>query len=229
MIKNIIILCVFFISTCGIINAQEWSKEDSLWLINILDGKYDLKINEDTKKAIEDGTLVLPSWMKNKEGDIIHLDIIRDLDNTGIPDSARIHSVDPYSMPPAVFAMYALYMNKMDSINKNSALVLSAEEKNKLLEAMPPSARYRFYYNEGGGGIGGQDFNHILSMIFSPSYRRKYHNRKNALVYEGYFDTNEVKSFKMNERERDRLRQSVINIKASSVKTSGQRRNGIDD
>ena len=234
MANKIFILCIFVISSYGIISAQEWSKEDSIWLINVLEGKFDLKVNDDTKKAIEDGRLIVPSWMKNDNGNPAGIEIISDFDEAGAYDSARVHSVDPYSMPPAVYAMYVLYMGKMDSIFESRAMVLSSEDKNKLMEALPLNARSRFYYNEyGGGGIGGNDFNHLLSMVFSPTYRRIAHNRKHATAYKGYYDENAVKvpSITLNERELRQLRQSLKDIKPSSypVRTSGIRRNGIDD
>ena len=231
MIKKILILCISIISSYGIINAQDWSKEDSIWLINVLEGKYDLRINEDTKKAIEDGKLIIPSWMKNDEGKINDIDILRDFDNAGAPDSARIHNVDPYSMPPAVYAMYVLYMEKMDSIFESRAMVLSTEDKDKLMEALPASARNRFYYTEYGGGIGGYDFNHLLSMIFNPSYRQKAHNRKHATAYKGYYDEGAIRAVNITENERRQLRQSMQNARPtiSVGRTSEFRRSGIDD
>ena len=230
MAKKIFILCVFAISSCGIINAQDWSKEDSLWLINILEGKQELKINEDTKKAIEDGRLIIPSWMKNDDGQIYDIEILKDL-NAGQPDSTKVQNIDPYSMPPAVFALYVLYMDKMDSIYQNSALVLSTEDKKKLEEALPASARYKLYYNEYGGGIGGYDFNHILSMLFHPTYRRKMHNRKHATAYKNYISTDEVRTMTLSERERRELNRAVKNVKSSvfNVNVTGVKRNGIDD
>ena len=91
--------------------AQEWSKEDSIWLQNVLEGKEVLKLNESTKKAIEDGSLIMPSLIKKNEDR--HLDIIIDFNNIGIP--APMRKVDPYSVPPAVYSLYIQKMVKMDS------------------------------------------------------------------------------------------------------------------
>ncbi|MDR2913467.1 MAG: hypothetical protein LBV74_01295 [Tannerella sp.] len=227
MAKRFYILCICIISSCGFINAQEWSKEDSIWLINILEGKINLDINEDTKKAIEDGRLVTPLWM-NSEDNKYGIGMIKDFEQ-GIDDSTRIHSVDPYSMPPAVYAMYVLYMEKMDSIYESRTFMLSAEERNKLEEAMPPSARNRFYYNEQVGGVGNLDFNHILCMVFSPSYRQKMHNKKHATSYKNYYDEGAIKPIIMNERERRELRQSLINVSIKNSNMPGAKSNPIDD
>ena len=260
MTKKIIILCVFIISSFGIINAQDWSKEDSIWLINVLEGKYDYKINENTKKAIEDGRLTLPSWMKNDEGKINDIEIIKDFDKVGELDSERVQRVDPFSLPPAVFSLYVLYMEKMDSIFFSRSLIITDREKEMLTSLLPTGTIQAFsltYYmynsnsnnrnivtfaNRGfeemlfQSAVGPRfgvttDFNHLLSMIFSPSYRQKAYNRKHATAYKGYYDEGAVRAVNMTEREREQIRQSLLNIKPkiSVGRTSEFRRNGIDD
>lgn len=222
-----------FACACGFVQAQDWSKEDSLWLIRVLEGKERLRINEDTKKAIESGRLIMPSWLKD---DIERSEdgMIRDFEGVGSRDSARIHSLDPYTMPPAVYAMYVLYMEKIDSVYHNNMITLTEDERKRLEEAMPYSARNRFYYSDivpGIGGVGNMDFNHILCMMFHPSYRRKALNRKNAGIYKHQYDeTGAIRSTTMTEGERRQIRQSLINIKTSSGRDSyGAKRNGIDD
>lgn len=229
MVKKFFILCISIISSCGFISAQEWSREDSLWLMDVLEGRKDLKINEDTKKAIEDGRLIIPSWMNN-EDDKDGLNIITDFEQN-VHDSVRINKIDPYSMPPAVYAMYVLYMEKMDSVYESRTCMLSESDRRKLEEAMPPSARNKFYYGEVGGGIGGNDFMHILCMAFSSTYRRKMHNQKHANAYKNYYDEGAIGTIKMTENERRQMRQALRTIKPSTVtiRTSETRRNGIDD
>jgi len=255
MTKKFFILCISIISSCGIISAQDWSKEDSIWLINVLEGQYDLKINEDTKKAIEDGRLIVPSWLKNDDGKINNIDIISDFDNVGAYDSARIHSVDPYTMPPAVYSLYVLYVDKMDSIFQSRSLIITDAEKDMLTALLPTgsiqafSITYYMHNNNGnavtfanrglpemlfqsaiGPSIGfTTDFNHLLSMVFSPSYRQKEHNRKHATAYKGYYDEGAIRAVSITERERKQMRQSLFNIKASSKSSPGMKMNGIDD
>ena len=230
--KKILTLFFLIIVPFGTLFAQEWSKADSIWLLNVLDGKVDLKINDETKKAIEDGRLAVPSWMKDDNGNIKNIEITKDFDEAGMLDSARINTVDPYSMPPAVYAMYVLYMEKMDSIYESGSIMLSDKEKNELINTMPASGKRGFYTNEytSGGGIGGNDFNHLLSMVFSPSYRQKAKNRKNAEIYNG--GLYREPTIKFSERERRQLNKAAgnVSVKVSpAVRTSEFRRNGIDN
>ncbi|MDR1524647.1 MAG: hypothetical protein LBS79_05230 [Tannerella sp.] len=230
MLKKILLFCFLLTAICGRMDAQNWSKEDSIWLRSVLEGSEDVKINEDTRKAIEEGRLVVPSWMKNAENGIEHIEILKDLSNTGMPDSVRIQNIDPYSMPPAVFALYVLYMNKIDSINASQTCVLSDKDRQKLEDFVPPEARIGAYVSGTTGGIGGMDFNHILSMVFSPSYRRKAYNAKHATAYKNYYDEEALQPIRLTERERRQLRQSLRNVKVSSEIVPGSKRvNGIDD
>jgi hypothetical protein len=105
MHKKIILLFLLIITINGIANAQYWSKEDSIWLKNMLEGE-EIKINEETKKAIEDGRLSVPSWMKNAENQLDKIELLKEFEDAQVPDSVRLRRIDPYTMPPAVFALY---------------------------------------------------------------------------------------------------------------------------
>lgn len=227
MSKQIILFFLFITGVSGIVNAQHWSKEDSIWLKNVLEGG-EIRINEDTRKAIDDGLLIVPPWMKNSDNQINTIELLKEFD-AGVADSARIQNVDPYSMPPAVFALYVLYMNKVDSIYESSTCILTDEEQKKLRAMLPPEVRDKIYVTNMSGGIGGMDFNHILSMVFSPSYRRRAHNAKHATAYKNYYDAGAIKPMGLTEREKRQLRQAVMGIKASSSRDPGMKRNGIDD
>ncbi|MDR3309216.1 MAG: hypothetical protein LBS80_04600 [Tannerella sp.] len=229
MATKLKLLCVMAVVACftaTTAKAQEWSKEDTIWLLNVIEGRQELRINEATKKAIEEGRLILPSWFK--EGDKIEL--LKDLSNAGAIDSTRIRSVDPYTMPPAVFALYVLYMDKMDSICESQTIMLSKSEKEKLIEQLPPGSRGFSVNGETGVGvIGGFDFNHLLSMVFSPSYRNKYHNSKHATSYKNYYDEGNVSSITMTEGERRQMRQALRQAVIKIEKESGRKMHGIDD
>jgi hypothetical protein len=220
-------------SSFGVICAQDWSREDSLWLMNVLEGREEFKINEDTKKAIEEGRLIAPSWMLDSNNKLKNIELMKDLDDAGAIDSARI-SIDPYSMPPAVYALYVLYIDKMDSIYENKLSMITPSERKKLEEALPPSARDRFYVSQDqlgrlSGGVGGHDFNHILSMIFSPYYRLLVHNGKYATSYKNYYDEGAIIRIGFTEGERRQMRQALRNVKVTYEKRPGQRMNTIDD
>jgi len=122
--------------------AQEWSKEDSIWLQNVLEGKEDLKLNEETKKAIEDGILIMPSLLKKDENR--YLDIIKDFE--GIVKPELLRKIDPYSMPPSVFS---IYIQKLVEKDMNSSIYskysFKLTDKEKALIKTP--------INSYGGGI----------------------------------------------------------------------------
>jgi len=195
MAKKIGFLFLCILGVNGFIPAQQLDKADSVWLQNVIEGKEELKINDETKKAIDEGRLIVPSEMNNSE----------------------IIKVDPISLPPGVFSYYILYMDKLDSIYQNITCLLTREEKEMILQSLPYEARNRIYYNATTGGIGGMDFNHLLSMIFSPTYRRRVHNAKYATAYKCF---NTSPSYKLTERDRTQLRKEVYNLKAHPISVS---------
>ena len=119
-------LFLVLLFACTHIFGQEWSKEDSIWLQKVLEGKETLKINEDTKKAIEDGRLKIPAWMKDFDPNS-EFELSKDFDDAEIPDSLRIRRFDIFSMPPAVCALYVLYMERIDSTYQLQSLMISGD------------------------------------------------------------------------------------------------------
>jgi hypothetical protein len=229
MAKKILIVCFLAAAANGWMNAQNWSREDSIWLRNVIEGNGDIKINEETKKAIEEGRLIVPLWMKNSEDQVEKIDILKDFDNAGKVDSARIQSIDPYSMPPAVFALYVLSMHKMDSINASMTCLLTAREQEMLESFLPPEARKGVYVSSTTGGIGSMNFNHLLSMVFSPSYRRRAYNAKHAAAYKNYYDEGAILPGELTERERRLIRQDLRNFNVSKNISVGIKSHSIDD
>ena len=232
MSRRLSISGLLLLFSCTLLLAQEWSKEDTIWLRNALEGKETLKINEDTKKAIEEGRLIVPSWMKNNDTDS-NMELIKDFDNAGTPDSTRMRMIDIYSMPPAVYALYVLYIDKMDSAYQTGNFIITDEER-KELEALAPMGTKLFYPytsdHNPGGSVGGLDFNHMLSMIFSAQYRRIAHNRKYATAYKNYYDEGGIsRPIRISERERKQLIKSVNNIRPSVRVNTGNKVGGIDD
>jgi hypothetical protein len=234
LMKYFILFILLVISSLEIIHAQNWSKEDSIWLKNYLEGKSKLKLNEKTLKAIEDGSLIIPSWMKDNKSDIKEL--VKDFESAAARDSTNMDKMNPLSMPPAVLALYILYMDKVDSINTNRTIMLSEAEKEKLRENLPPGEQTIYMGDPGGGvpsgGVNNLDFNHALSMVFSAQYRRLQHNKKYANAYKFYYDEGAVQpSFKWTESEKRRLNNDIQNHRkvGFKFKTSPGTFNGIDD
>ena len=229
-------LVLLFYFSCTLSLAQEWSKEDSIWLKNVLEGKEELIINEATKKAIEEGRLIMPSWMQNTDPSS-SLELLMDFDNIGMPDdSLRIHNFDPLSMPPAVFALYLRYLVQMDSIYEIPSLTISDEERAYLTSLLPTGNIKTFSFSPSNispssGVIITTDFNHMLSMVFSARYRQTAKLRKNATAYKNYFDNGPSagKSFHFTEQERKQLNNSINNRRTTFKFNYGKKLNGIDD
>ena len=210
--------------------AQEWSKEDSLWLQNVLEGKDTLKINEETKKAIEDGRLIVPSWMKDMDTDI-ELELSKDFDDAGIPDVERIPNLNPYTMPPAVYALYVLYLEKMDSAYQIRSLIITDEERKQLEALLPTGAQifYPFTADYLPGFYINTDLNHMISWVFSNQYRRIMYNRKHATAHKNYYNMGSERPFRITDYERKQLNQSVNRMRPSFKIATGNKTNGIDD
>lgn len=66
MERKAFVFILFILQNTGILYAQ-WTKEDSLWLDNVLSGKEQLRLNSETLKAIEDGTFINMQEMSPKE------------------------------------------------------------------------------------------------------------------------------------------------------------------
>ena len=229
--KKIFFLLILVISSFEVINAQDWTKEDSLWLVNVLEGKIELKINEESKRAIEDGLLFIPSWIKTDEGDVNIIDMIKHFD-VEIPDSVKFRISNIHHLPPGVLSLYVLYMDKLDSLYFNSSMVLTKEDLIEINLMMPKGIWGRASYDEPPriGVFITTDFNHSLSMAFSPHYRRLVKNKRNAEIYKGRLSPLE-QPIRMSQRERDQINQSVSSIKISPIRINpfGNKRNGIDN
>jgi hypothetical protein len=172
--KRFILLLFIGIHQTGSLYAQ-WTEKDSVWLENILSGKETIKLNPDVLKAIEYGTLlntdmISPSdQMKIVPGRIpIQKDFTEYLSPGKIQkDMEDARDVDPFSIPPAVFMQYgpAIFLPE-NTFNK--AFVMPAHIKEN---AASPS---------------GRSFDDALRSIFSPSFRARERNKKNANAWKHY-------------------------------------------
>jgi hypothetical protein len=173
--RKTIILLFCCLQNTALIYAQ-WSKEDSVWLDKVLSGKETIKLNPDVLKAIESGTLlntdiITPSeQMKTAPG---HIPINKDFTEYLSPgkiqkDMEEARDVDPFSMPPAVFMRYGpeIFLQK----DKFNAFMIPDRIKEN---AARPS---------------GHSFDDALRSIFSPSFRARERNRKNANAWKRYND-----------------------------------------
>ena len=188
-------LCILGVNS--FLHAQNLTT-DSIPIRKGLEGTEEFDMNKAINKAIEEDRPVFPFGLKNIEPLTLDTELLLRWD---MPDSLRIQKVDPLLLPPGVFSLYILYMDKLDSILFCTACILSEWEREVLRQLTP----------------GGRDFNHGLSMIFSPSYRRRVHNAKYATAYKNFITSPSVK---LTERDRIQLRKSVNNLKANPVSVS---------
>jgi hypothetical protein len=224
------ILISFFILSLQFADAQVWSREDSLWLENVLEGKVELKINEETLKALDDGKLIIPKSLDKKNKS--EFDLLNNINESNIHDSIKIQRIDPLSMPPAVFALYILYFDILDSAYNNRSIMLTNAERKQLESMIPPGTIQAFspYTSDRTPGftLRGLDFNHILSMLFSSNYRNRRKNVVNATSYRNYYDEGALVPITLTEYERKQLRRAV-NINLRQDQMPGMKTNPIDD
>jgi hypothetical protein len=172
--KKTIILIFCCLQNTALIYAQ-WTKEDSVWLNNVLSGKETIKLNPDVLKAIESGTFLntdiqSPSkQMKIVPGSIpINKDFTEYLSpGKMLKDIEDAIDVDPFSIPPAVFMRYGPTIVLPENKFNNAFMIPDHIKEN----APRPS---------------GRSFDDALRSIFSPSFRARERNKKNANAWKTY-------------------------------------------
>ena len=214
--SRIIILFFLFFIHCTIGIAQEWTKEDAIWLQNVLEGKDTLKLNDETKKAIDTGRFITPSALQeSKKG--FDLKPSKDFNFIETPDSLKIRRFDPYSLPPGVSALYVLYLDILDSAIQVKSIVFTESERKQFERLSPAGLRiwYPHTTNYFPGFTITTDYNHLLSMMFSPKYRQMVRFNKNLTAYKNYNFKEEPIKVRYSELQKKRINDSVNNIRSS--------------
>lgn len=108
--------------------AQAWTKQDSIWLQNILSGKEELKLNPETMKAIQSGTLINLGGpaSKMKMAPTSPLPILKDFSEY-IQTDSTYRKKALKDLPPGVFWLYApppakvipVYQNMLEAWKKD--------------------------------------------------------------------------------------------------------------
>ena len=154
----------------------QWTKEDSVWLDNVLSGKETLKLNPETQRAIDSGTFINMDIQPPKEqmrSNPTRIPISKDfseyihVDKT-ITDVDTMMKVDFSKMPPYVLMRYGpkIYLEE-----KLGSFHISPQERDTL-KALTPAGQFV-----------AED---ILRSIFWKSHRAKMRNRKNANAWKTY-------------------------------------------
>lgn len=175
--KKLVWIGVLICIHIDLLQAQAWSKADSLWLANMLAGKDTIRLNPEFQKAIQNGSFLNPDQPVGKmQMAPARIPLARDFseyinDKTSSSPSDSTHRRVPLKdLPPSVFMRYGLD------------------------KPLPFNGIYRQAYTPYGRpaksaatGIS-LSFDNLLQAAFSPSYRQKMRNRKHATAWRTYND-----------------------------------------
>ncbi|MDR1344665.1 MAG: DUF4858 domain-containing protein [Tannerellaceae bacterium] len=172
--KRILLLVVFCTQYAESVYSQ-WTREDSVWLQDVLSGKKELRLNKDVLKAIESGTLINTDGgnsLLNYEPNPSSLNslISKDFSEYLMPlENGK--AINSFNIPPSVFMLMDLNV---------------PGPKYKINEAafnIPQSAKKGPVRTTFGVSL---SFDDALKYIFMPSERAKIRNRKNANAWKSY-------------------------------------------
>lgn len=168
-------ILIAFILFPAITRAQDWNREDSVWLSNVLSGKDTLRLNSETERAIREGRLLNPST--SAAGEIVpqatEIPIVVDFSDyvrKGVDTSRYI--VPLRELPPQVFWLYGQNLDPRD------AMRYSAYDRDR--------QAYKMVVPEWKGTS--FSLAAALGYAFSPTYRAKVKNRKTATAHKKYND-----------------------------------------
>lgn len=175
------------IQTGILLYAQDkWTKQDSLWLQRVLSGNEKIQLNDQTKKAIESGTLLSPDpFIKEQmQMNSIEIPIIKSFEGITAPENRR---KQPHELPPPVYKLYGL--DAIDSVPDATRSTIFYEKTTTELKTLHATTPRKATVNDkisagtGGGGFSAED---LLRTIFWPSHRAKQRNKKNANAAKTY-------------------------------------------
>lgn len=171
-----------------LLHAQDkWTKQDSLWLQRVLSGNEKIQLNDQTKKAIESGTLLSPDpFLKEQiQMNSIELPIIKSFEGITAPENRR---KQPHELSPQVYKLYGL--DAKDSVpdaTRSTTFYGKTVLELKTLDVLTPRKatvddKTTLRYGSGGSVVA-ED---VLRTIFWPSHRAKQRNKKKANTAKTY-------------------------------------------
>ncbi len=166
----------------AVLRAQVWSKADSVWLSGILSGKDTLRLDPETERAIREGHLLntAPKAAGEMQLQGTELPIVIDFsDYVRKSDDTSRYLVPLRELPPQVFWLYGQNLDPRDAAR------YSAFDRDKQAEQMVTPGMFNFAA--------------ALSYIFSPTYRQKVKNHKNATAHRTY---DQMPSLAMQQKQR---------------------------
>ena len=168
-----------------VIYAQQWTKQDSIWLLRVLNGTEKIQLNEETRKAIESGTLIHdPTVAKQLIISPKEFPVIESFEGITTPEFNRKLHVE---LAPPVYRLYLLNHKYLLPDGRRATIInVATIDDLKMLDAV--TARKAtvddpFTIRSGGGSF---DFEDILRTIFWPSHRAKKRNAQHANAWKTY-------------------------------------------
>lgn len=162
-----------FLFCSSALQAQTWSKEDSVWLANVLSGKDTLRLNDETMRSIREGRFLQPD--RSPAGTMglsaPSLPITRDFSEYIRHEKDTSHyQVALRDLPPLVFWRYGQDLDPRD------AMRYSGFNRDRQANQMVVPEMNGLSFNLAAS----------LAYVFSPTYRQKVKNRKTATAYRTY-------------------------------------------
>lgn len=161
-----VVVCIQYIHT---VNAQTWSKEDSIRLANILSGKDTLKLNPEFQRSIQNGTFINLNPVGKMKSSPSKVPFTKDFSEyIKLDKSVLVEEKKNWKdMPPQAAMREPIEVKEPDL--KVNPLVYTIPGQVKQTAVKPT----------------GHDFNDFLSYLLSPKYRqfKKNASRNTYKIY----------------------------------------------
>lgn len=178
-------ILIFILYTSTQLKAQEWTAKDSLWLKRVLSGEEKLQLNDETKRAIESGSLLSPdpNIQEQMQMNPMELPIIKSFEGITAPEKKHKQL---HELPPAVYKLYGLDVkDSLPNATRSTTFYGKTIAELKALDKLTPkkaTVNDKTTYSA-GSGFSAED---LLRTIFWPSHRAKKRNKKNANAWKTY-------------------------------------------
>ncbi|MDR0536885.1 MAG: hypothetical protein LBH04_02380 [Tannerellaceae bacterium] len=198
--KKLIFIFAVAIFTTEVIHAQ-WTKEDSTWLGNVLSGKEELRLNQETIKAIRSGTFLnLGEPIAKPLSYPIQLQIQSQFENIAAFDTTRFpNELNPDIMDPYLYFKYFFTFVKLPPL-KEERKATGFDLSNISMEDAPLRPRDpRTVVTMAPSHMPGElnaytitirlwtgDAASIFAHVFSSVYRRRMYNMQHAKAWKIY-------------------------------------------
>lgn len=193
-----VVVCIQYMHT---VNAQTWSKEDSIRLANILSGKDTLKLNPEFQRSIQNGTFINLNPVGKMKSSPSKVPFTKDFSEyIKLDKSVLVEEKKNWKdMPPQVAMREPIEVKEPDL--KVNPLVYTIPGQVKQT-AVKPS---------------GHDFNDFLSYLLSPKYRQF---KKNASrnTYKIYNDIPALQIYQKQKKFREEHPELILKPDSQAVK-----------